>query len=333
MRTRVLLTIDTEFTIGGAFSNPKTHSPIGVQNVLCSVGGKSEGLEFLLDTLGESGLVATFFIEALQCALFGDEPMGDIARQIVCAGHDAQLHLHPVWTYFDASDWKIRLQYEKPCDDLYGRTHAELVEWMNRGIETFQRWGIARPVALRTGNLMVDASVYRAMEQVGFKVSSNIGLGVFRPLEPGLQLAGGVHQMGQISEVPVFTYEDISLGGSPRLKCLTITGSSFEECRYLLDQAHESGTHSVVILTHCHEFVRGEIRSSLQANRMNQRRLRMLCRYLESSKDRFETAPIASFASGGSIISEADANIIKIPFRLALPRMLANWLNDYGLLG
>ena len=44
MRTKVFITIDTEFSIGGAFVDPLAKSPIGAQNVLCEVNGRSEGL-------------------------------------------------------------------------------------------------------------------------------------------------------------------------------------------------------------------------------------------------------------------------------------------------
>ena len=160
---KVFLTIDTEFSIGGAFQAPLSVQPIGAQNVLCTVAGKSEGLGFMLDTFAACGLRATFFVEALQCAYFGDAPMGEIAQRIAAAGHDLQLHLHPVWTYFDHPQWQQQLALVQPADNMHGRSVEQLASWMQRGIDTFARWGLPAPVALRTGNLMVDRNVYRAM--------------------------------------------------------------------------------------------------------------------------------------------------------------------------
>ncbi|MGB3745233.1 MAG: hypothetical protein WBD11_12015, partial [Xanthobacteraceae bacterium] len=68
-------------------------TPVAEPMVLGSVGGK--GLGFFLESLAEFGARATFFVETLQTAYFGDEPMGGIARRIAAAGHDVQLHLHP----------------------------------------------------------------------------------------------------------------------------------------------------------------------------------------------------------------------------------------------
>ena len=53
MKTKVFITIDTEFSIGGAFEAPLTVKPIGSQNVWCEAGGKSQGLGFMLDTFAE----------------------------------------------------------------------------------------------------------------------------------------------------------------------------------------------------------------------------------------------------------------------------------------
>src|SRR5215813_9454922 len=95
----VCITIDTEFSIGGNFADPEL-PPIAEPIVLGKTAGKENGLGFLLDSFAEFGVRATFFIEALQTAYFGDEPMGEIARRIAKAGHDVQLHLHPCWLYY-----------------------------------------------------------------------------------------------------------------------------------------------------------------------------------------------------------------------------------------
>jgi hypothetical protein len=100
--TEICITIDTEFSIGGNFDNPRL-SPIAEPIVLGTIDGKEHGLGFLLDSFAEFGARATFFVEALQTAYFGDEPMGTIAKRIAQAGHDVQLHLHPCWVHYEAA--------------------------------------------------------------------------------------------------------------------------------------------------------------------------------------------------------------------------------------
>ena len=332
MLTKVFLTIDTEFSIGGAFEAPQSVTPIGAQNVACTVAGKSEGLGFMLDTFAAHGLRTTFFVEALQTAYFGDAPMGEIAQRIAAAGHDVQLHLHPVWTYFDHPQWQQRLAHVKPSDNMHGRELQQIVGWMQRGIDSFGRWGLPLPVALRTGNLMVDRNVYRAMAQVGLKVASNIACAVFQPTEPELQFNAGIHNIDGITELPVLTYADLQIGAREHRKLLTITGSSLGEARYLLDRAHASAAPSVVLLTHCHEFVKGDMRKAPSADRVNQQRLIALCRYLRENADRFEVTTMDHMVSFAGAGRSAPDLLLKVPPHLAMMRMVQNKLNELNAL-
>lgn len=332
MRTKVFITIDTEFSIGGAFVDPLHKSPIGAQNVLCEVKGRSEGLGFMLETFQAHGIRATFFTEALQTAFFGDRPMAELVQRIATAGHDLQLHLHPVWTYFDHPNWQQHLAREQPTDNMHGRSVAQLAGWMQRGIDTFARWGLPAPVALRTGNLMVDRNVYRAMRQVGLRVASNVARAVFEPDEPALRFNAGVHAVEGVTELPVLTYAGLKFGRRLERKSLTITGSSINEATCLLERASAFGSPAVVLLTHCHEFVKGDMRTDLKANRLNQRRLVALCRFLRDAGDRFEVTTMDRMASArDDEVAEPDP-LLAVPARFALARMLQNQLSDRNLI-
>lgn len=332
MRTKVFMTIDTEFSIGGTFLSPHAVQPIGAQNVDCVVRGRAEGLGFLLDTFAAHGIQATFFVETLQTAYFGDGPMGEIARRIGAAGHDLQLHLHPVWTYFDSPQWQQRLTSVQPNDDLHGRSVEQLAVWMQRGIDAFRRWGLAAPLALRTGNLMVDRNVYLAMAQVGLKVASNVARAVFEPAEPALRFNTGIHDVEGVLELPVLTYADLRIGARTHRKVLTITGSSVGEMRCLLERGHAAGTASVVLLTHCHEFVKGDLRGALAVDRVNQHRLVDICRYLRDHRDRFEVTTMDRMAGlSRSAHSQSDP-LLAVPAQLAALRLVQNKLNDLNLI-
>lgn len=332
MKTKVFLTIDTEFSIGGAFKSAQPLEPIGVQNVLCNVAGRSEGLGFMLDTFAEHGLKATFFTEALQTAYFGHQPMGELAQRIAAAGHDVQLHLHPVWTYFDHPQWREQLSRVQPNDDLHGRTVEQLAAWMRRGIEVFAAWGLPAPVALRTGNLMVDRNVYLAMKQVGLTVASNIARAVFEPAEAALRFNAGVRAIDGITELPVLTYADLQLGGRTHRKTLTITGSSAGEACALLDRAHAVHAGAVVLLTHCHEFVKGDMRGALAADRVNQRRLQAVCRYLARHASRFEVTTMHRMAGLADREPSGADPLLGVPMHHAVARMVQNKLNELNLI-
>ena len=100
MRTRVCITIDTEFSIGGAFADA-SRIPVAEPNVWCNVNGRSEGLGFMLDTFRRHRVEATFFVETVQRYYFKNDPMRPIVHQIRDAGHEVQLHSHPCWSLFE----------------------------------------------------------------------------------------------------------------------------------------------------------------------------------------------------------------------------------------
>lgn len=204
MKTEVCITVDIEFSIAGAFAAPERYAPLADEVVQCRVDGKEQGLGFILDSLAAHGHRATFFTEALQTTYFGDGPMARFAQRIVSAGHDVQLHLHPCWLHFQDERW--RQPSFVPNDYCSGRTAAELDQMIQLGIEAFSRWGIARPVALRTGGFRTDRTVYRAMARAGIDLASNIGLAVMEPAEPELRVWGGQHRFDGVLEVPTLSY-------------------------------------------------------------------------------------------------------------------------------
>jgi hypothetical protein len=116
---RVCFTIDTEFSIAGAFADPALR-PVGVPMVLCEAGGRSQGLEFLLDCFRRHGMQATFFVETVQRHYFRDDPMRKLATRIAQHGHEVQLHVHPCWSVFQHEDWPQRVRLQPRQDDLPG---------------------------------------------------------------------------------------------------------------------------------------------------------------------------------------------------------------------
>jgi hypothetical protein len=293
-RVQVCLTADIEFSIAGAFRDPDHAMPLGEQNVRCLVGDRSAGLGFMLDTLRAHGLRATFFVEALNSLYFGDAPMRDIAREIQDAGHDVQLHLHPCWTYFANPDWRDRLAADPPADDFAMLSPESVRELIQRGLDIFRRWGLPRPVALRTGGLCVSRTVYREMAAAGLRIASNIGVGIRPPAETELHLYAGRHRIEGVIEAPVLSYARF-VSGRP-YKSLTIVGSVWPEIEQLLRVAARSGTSPVVLLTHAHEFVVSRADDLglryARANVATQTRLRKLCHYLANHADAYEVTTL-----------------------------------------
>lgn len=324
--TEVCITIDTEFSIGGNFSNPNL-SPVAEPIVLGAIDGKEHGLGFLLDVFFEFGVRATFFVEALQTAYFGDEPMGRIAKRIAKAGQDVQLHLHPCWLHYEATSAPV--PSEAPSDSCAGRSDAQLDHFFQFGFSVFSRWGLSRPVAVRSGNFQVDTNFYRAAARSGILLSSSIALPVHRPADEALARPSSRHRIGQVLEFPVFSYT-YPLGLSERSRPLAITACSCAEILSVLWQAHNHGISPVIILTHPQEYIkRKDFRyTTLRRNRVNQTRLKTVLQFLSQNKDKFAIVPIPEISDDDSNVPGSNSPAISVSSRQALGRMLSNSLND-----
>lgn len=344
--TEVCITVDTEFSIGGNFYNPEL-LPVAEPMVLGSVDGTEHALGFLMDSFSEFGVQATFFVEALQTAYFGDEPMGGIARRIVTAGHDAQLHLHPCWLHYEPNG-RGAAPKAPPNDSCADRSDAELDHFFQLGLSAFSRWGLPRPIAVRTGNFQVDANFYRAAARSGLTLSSSVALAAWRPADQELLLAGGSHRIGPVLELPVFSHND-DLGYKKRPRVLSITGCSYAEIVSVLWQARDHGISPVVIVTHPQEFIKRKHAryatlpwdrvnqnrlkkvlqyATLRRNRLNQTRLKAVLRFLSQTKDQFVTRPISAIGDNGADNAGTSNHQISVSFAKTIVRILDNGINN-----
>ncbi|GGX90209.1 polysaccharide deacetylase family protein [Massilia dura] len=289
MRTRVCISIDTEFSIGGAFTSAD-RQPVAEPMVWCETGGRSHGLGFLLEQFERHRIPATFFVEAAHRYYFQDQdPMGAIVRRIVGQGHEVQLHTHPCWAVFEHDDWRERVAREPLQDEFFGRAEDDTVRLLRQGQQAFAGWGVPAPTVFRPGNMQHDDALFAALARCGIPYSSCVGLAVFDSRDPRYQLYSGAHHRHGVLEMPVLTFQDWQLGGRRHLKTLTIAGTSFAETRLLLERAHEQQVPLVVLLTHPFEYVqrRDDHMRTARANALHQDRLARLCGYLDGNRDRF----------------------------------------------
>lgn len=329
MLTEVCLTIDTEFSIAGAFSDPQNSLPMGEENVYCPVNGRSEGLGFILETLGRYGHKATFFVETLHTLYFGDKPMGHIVEEIMNHGHDLQLHLHPCWLTFRHPDWSNRLHIDPPNDDCSARSKDELIEYISRGSDAMVNWGAPRPKALRTGNLIAATVIYKAMSEAGIAVGSNVATGHNPPVEEALRFFTGRHLVEGVMEIPATSYYQLSIGGYKSPRMLAITATSWLEMRSLLWAAYKNRLSQVVIVTHPFEFAKnvnnGE---SWVRNRVNQRRLQKLSAFIAAHDKCFKMTTFGAEGFSWLNAGTEQEHRLRAPFLPAVMRMAENKLNS-----
>lgn len=328
MKTCILLTVDTEPSVAGAFMQPEKHTPLFDEPVWGVVDGESQALGFILRTLGRYGRKATFFIETVSTTYFGEFPMRRVADSLTAAGQDVQLHLHPCWHSFRGG-WPAALQITDQCADLDETLLADLIV---QGCDKVERWTGRRPIAMRTGNFSTARTVYRAIARAGLKFASNICIGVARPRETELALPDGIHLFEGVYELPVTCFRDLGPVGRGRWRPLQVTACSFSETRALLEQAHAYQQAQVVIVTHPFEFIKAaDMRySGLRRNRLIQRRLEKLCAFVAANDDRFEMITFADIVEDRRV--GGVPHLTGDPWR-SLVRAVQNTVNDrIGLL-
>jgi hypothetical protein len=328
-RTEVCITIDTEFSIAGAFADPRNCQPAGEQAVRCVVGDREQGLGFLLDSFAQAGIPATFFVEALQTCYFGDRPMGAIVERIVSAGHDVQLHFHPCWLHFRRPDWQLHIA--KVNDACSGRSGDGLDEILSVSLTTFSRWGLDRPIAARTGNLDTDSAVHCALKRFSIPISSSINPVVSTPREAQLHLWSGRHWIEGVLELPILTFRAMRVANWTRKRALTITACSWSEIVTVLWQARRAGVSPVVLLTHPSEFIkRRDLHyRDIRPNRVNQERLLRLLRFLREHSEDFEAVSMRDRATEWLAIGAAPNALLPGTNSRAIGRMIQNFVSDY----
>lgn len=325
MQTRICISVDTEFTIAGAFHH-RSLLPVAEQRVWCKVDDKSHGLGFMLECFAEHDITATFFVETLNRHYFKHDPMRPIAEHLREDGHDVQLHLHPCWRIFQDPDWRerARVRTVPGLDNFFQRPEDDSLRLIEDGLEAFHQWQMPAPTVFRSGGLQHDDALYRAQSRAGIPYSSHVGVAVFDCGDPRYRLYSGRHDRHGVIECPTLTFRDWKLPGKEHLKTLTITGTSFAETRMLLEQAHRQGMEQVVILTHPFEYVqtRDHTLRHMRRHRVNQQRLSRLCEFLNANQDRFTTCGMAAAASA-PMSATSDRNLLlKGSLLKAVPRMV-----------
>src|SRR5262249_6266601 len=108
----VYITIDAECSLGGAWENPRWR-PVGADRaVMGLIGSKCYGIPLIMDILEEHGLRGTFFTEVCARDVVNTSDLDAAYRSIRDRAHDAQLHLHPVFHFYN----RVAQGRTKPID-------------------------------------------------------------------------------------------------------------------------------------------------------------------------------------------------------------------------
>ncbi len=285
--TPVFLTIDTEI----AWRHHAAGLPIDEIRER-SFEPAGVGLAWQLDRLARHGLKACFFVDPMPALTYGLSPIRAVVEQVLAAGQEVQLHLHPQWTAARAGDagasgrFQLWEYHEDAQADLIAGAAGLLVAA-----------GAPAPVAFRAGSYAADDATLAALARLGFRYDSSHNgaeAAVSRIDLPGRQIAPVAR--GGLVEVPVTVIEDSPGKLRTFQPCALSTGESVEA----LEHAAVAGHAALTIVSHSFELAN---RAGTRANAVHVRRFEALCATLAERRD---LLPTTWFADAPALALDRD---------------------------
>lgn len=320
-RTRVLITVDTEHSIGGAFQNPAL-KPVGnAKRVYGKIGDLCFGIPLIMDIAEEHSLKVVFFVEVLNKYYFGEDATHEVCNLIMHRGHEVQLHLHPNYLNFREPSPQARI-YK---DNLYGYTANQQVALIAEGKALLQKYGIRNPAAFRAGNYGFNRHTLAALKQNGFLYDSSYNRCFLQPTQEldGL-IINDAYMIDGICEMPITNFLERIPLGPLRPKPLDINGVSTQELIRTLEWALESGwPRHITVILHSFSFIEPR---DMQYSQMKPRthvikRFRNLCRYLADHRDKFKVTGFSDLTPPDSNDGALSPKFYCMPSTITMLRM------------
>jgi hypothetical protein len=339
MRTKVYLTIDTESSMGGAWSNPNLRPLPADKRIFCRIRGVDHGIGWICEALQARGMKATFFCEVLASLVLGETDTQSYLSYLLACGQDVQLHTHP--NYFFYADYLGALARGESYDhslrsDAICRLPLDSqARILDLAVQIFSKLAGRRPTVYRSGGYMIVRPTMRILAGLGIVVDSSFnpvyqGSGSFPQdsLEPNR-----VQKIEGVYEVPVTVARQAlsPSNGYGKLKPFEISALSFWEMRKILEHARESGTQHVVAVFHSFSAVKtkDDQYSRMRPDRIVRSRFERLLDYL-AGNSRFQVATLGETAAESEGFNlTPDAGVANLGLARPLARKLVQGINRF----
>jgi peptidoglycan/xylan/chitin deacetylase (PgdA/CDA1 family) len=322
--TPVVLSVDTEPTVSGTITYPDRRRPLIDEPVLGMVGGRSEGLGFIIETLRRRGLRATFFVETAHVRAFGEAPMRRHVETILREDHDVQLHLHPVWTSWRDGRYDPAWRVTDECARL---PRERLVELFAEGKALLERW-TGRPVtAARAGNFSSSLDVLRASGEAGLPVTSHVNIANRLPPDPELHQSGGALRIAGVREFPATCFRQ-RLRLRSGWRSLSVGSISAHEMISALRGLRRITPGVAMIVMHPFNFLkrRNVQFEGMRPDRLVQRRFERLVQFLADHPRDFAVTTLPELAANHP--HDGPAPDLRGSLLRTVVRIARNWAND-----
>ncbi|WP_375390694.1 polysaccharide deacetylase [uncultured Sphingomonas sp.] len=311
--TRVFLTIDAEI----AWRHHRAGLPLA-EIERRSFDGAAVGLAYQLATLARHGLKACVFVDPMPALVYGLAPVSRVVEQVLAAGQEVQLHLHPQWAGARAGEAGAQGRFQ-----LWEFHEAAQRDLIAGAAELLAAAGAPPPVAFRAGSYAADDATLPALAGLGIRYDSSHNgaeAGASRIGLPARQIAP-VARAGVV-EVPVTVIED----RPGRLRTFQPCALSASEAADALDHAAAADHAAVTIVSHSFELAN---RAGTRANAVHVRRFHALCDLLDRRRDML---PTTWFRDGPDLpLDRADAPLgparLRTRWRQA-EQLWSNWVEE-----
>ncbi len=293
LRTKVLLTVDTEFWPHQQYATDGDYRSDFERDVLGRTPAGDFGIGYQARLLADLGLTATFFVESLAVNAAGHEYLSETVDVLQDAKQDVQLHIHTEW-----QQWTEDRSVAGLGNNIHDFPLNDQKQLIAQSLEHLLAAGAANVCAYRAGNYGANLDTLTALASNGLRIDSS-----YNPayLDRDCQMAelnsGGdlllPTKAESMVEFPVSYARDLR----GRKRHLQVCACSFSELKSALDQAHQNRWPAVTMVCHSHELIRG--RQPGQQPKPDPTviaRFEGLCRFLSDNVDRFVTGPIGEDA-------------------------------------
>ena len=292
-KAKVFLTVDTEHSIGGAFSNPNFKPVRSDKRIYGILGEKYYGIPKMMDIADHYGLKIIFFLEVLNKYFFGENESKQVCRYILHRGHDVQLHTHPNYLNFTCKN-PGQLRYS---DFMSAYSLERQIELLTEARDLLIKYGALKPIAFRAGCFGAGLSTLAALKKVGFLIDSSYNRAYCNVTcsIPDSNI-NDLTKMEGVWEFPVTNFIEHSRIRSKRYMPLDINGVSFEEIKQVLEHSRQNGPTNITIILHSFSFIKAfDVQyRKVKPRQTVIRRFEKLCHYLADNLDAFEVKTFGS---------------------------------------
>ncbi len=298
-KTRILITIDTEFSIGGYFKDMKNKPVPSNKHVYCKIGGKDYGINLIMDILDKYELKGVFFVETESRFYFGENEVLGIINNIINRGHEVQLHIHPNFRSF--------INGQRRPDDLRKYSLEEQSNIIREALKFLLSCRINKILAYRSGGFYSDLNTIKALQNNGIQYSSNYNL-AYRNCNyiKSNQPKYDIFCIEEVFEIPITCYKEFRI--RREWNSFQISAASYKEIKEAMYHYYNQQVNIITFIIHSFEFIKPY---DIQFSRITPqhfliKRFDKICKHLANNPDKYE---VITFKDLDNLVKNMKINI------------------------